>query len=94
MIAALHDLQHLLLAVTRDELPYSIATRVTEWEGNHIRVEIIVERESQKRIEQLNERIEALRSIERSFSRPNSSHTLPSSGGNGNGGSNRPGPAP
>ena len=23
-----------LLAVTRDELPYSIATRVTEWEGN------------------------------------------------------------
>jgi hypothetical protein len=51
-------------------------------------------RESQKRIEQLNERIEALRAIERSFSRPNSSHTLPSSGGNGNGGSNRPGPAP
>src|SRR5262245_49259986 len=37
-----------LLAVTRDELPYSIATRVTEWEGNRIRVEIIVERESQK----------------------------------------------
>jgi GTP-binding protein Era len=37
-----------LLAVTRDELPYSIATRVTEWEDNHIRVDIIVERESQK----------------------------------------------
>ena len=37
-----------LLAVTRDELPYSIATRVTEWEGNRITVEIIVERESQK----------------------------------------------
>jgi len=37
-----------LLAVTRDELPYSIATRVTEWEGRRIRVEIIVERESQK----------------------------------------------
>ena len=37
-----------LLAVTRDELPYSIATRVTEWEGDRIRVEIIVERESQK----------------------------------------------
>ncbi len=37
-----------LLAVTRDELPYSIATRVTEWEGSRIRVEIIVERESQK----------------------------------------------
>ena len=37
-----------LLAVTRDELPYSIATRVTEWEGPHITVEILVERESQK----------------------------------------------
>jgi GTP-binding protein Era len=37
-----------LLAVTRDELPYSIATRVTEWEWPRIRVEIIVERESQK----------------------------------------------
>lgn len=37
-----------LLAVTRDELPYSIATRVTEWEGKRIRVDIIVERESQK----------------------------------------------
>ena len=37
-----------LLAVTRDELPYSIATQVTEWEDNHVRVDIIVERESQK----------------------------------------------
>ena len=39
-----------LLAVTRDELPYSIATRVSEWEGNRITVEIVVERESQKGI--------------------------------------------
>ena len=37
-----------LLRVTRDELPYSIATRVTEWEWPRIRVEILVERESQK----------------------------------------------
>lgn len=37
-----------LLAVTRDELPHSIATRVTEWEWPRIRVEITVERESQK----------------------------------------------
>ncbi len=37
-----------LLAVTREELPYSIATRVTEWEGRHITVEIVVERDSQK----------------------------------------------
>jgi hypothetical protein len=50
-------------------------------------------RESQKRIEQLNERIEALRAIERSFSRPSSSHTLPSSSG-GNGGGGRPGASP
>ena len=39
-----------LLAVTRDELPYSIATRVTEWEWPRIRCEIVVERESQKGI--------------------------------------------
>jgi len=43
-----------LLAVTRDELPHSIATRVTNWEetptGPIIRVEILVERESQKGI--------------------------------------------
>lgn len=37
-----------LLHATRDELPYSIATRVTEWEWPRIRCEIIVERESQK----------------------------------------------
>jgi GTP-binding protein Era len=37
-----------LLAVTRDELPYSIATRVTEWEWPRIRVDIVVERQSQK----------------------------------------------
>jgi GTP-binding protein Era len=37
-----------LLAVTRDELPYSIATRVTEWEWPRVRVEILVERDSQK----------------------------------------------
>lgn len=37
-----------LLAVTREELPHSIATRVTEWEWPRIRVEITVERESQK----------------------------------------------
>jgi GTP-binding protein Era len=39
-----------LLAKTRDELPHSITCRVTEWEGAHIRVEIIVERDSQKAI--------------------------------------------
>lgn len=37
-----------LLAATHDELPYSIATRVTELEWPRIRCEIIVERESQK----------------------------------------------
>ena len=37
-----------LLAETSQELPYSIATRVTEWEWPRIRVEGIVERESQK----------------------------------------------
>jgi GTP-binding protein Era len=37
-----------LLAATHHELPYSIATRVTEWEWPRIRVEILVERESQK----------------------------------------------
>jgi GTP-binding protein Era len=37
-----------LLAITREELPYSIATRVTEWEDHRIAVEIVVERESQK----------------------------------------------
>jgi GTP-binding protein Era len=37
-----------LLEVTHDELPYSIATVVTEWEWPRIRCEIIVERDSQK----------------------------------------------
>lgn len=37
-----------LLAVLKDELPYSVATRVTEWEWPRVRVEILVERESQK----------------------------------------------
>jgi GTP-binding protein Era len=37
-----------LLAVTRDELPYSIATQVVEWEWPRIRVDILVERDSQK----------------------------------------------
>lgn len=37
-----------LLAITHDELPYSIATRVTEFDKQHVRCEIIVERESQK----------------------------------------------
>lgn len=39
-----------LLAVTREEVPHSIACRVTEWEWPRIRCEILVERESQKGI--------------------------------------------
>ena len=39
-----------LLAHLREELPHSIATRVTEWEWPRIRVEILVERDSQKGI--------------------------------------------
>jgi len=39
-----------LLAVTHDEVPHSVATRVTEWEWPRIRVEILVERDSQKGI--------------------------------------------
>ena len=39
-----------LLAVLRDELPHSVATRVTEWEWPVIRCEILVERDSQKGI--------------------------------------------
>jgi GTP-binding protein Era len=39
-----------LLAVAREELPHSIATRVTEWNWPLIRCEILVERESQKGI--------------------------------------------
>jgi GTP-binding protein Era len=37
-----------VLRVVRDELPYSVATRVTEWDWPRIRCEILVERESQK----------------------------------------------
>ena len=39
-----------LLAATSEELPYSIATRVTDIEDGHVRCEIVVERESQKGI--------------------------------------------
>jgi len=39
-----------LLAIAREEVPHSIATRVSEWEPPRIRVEILVERESQKGI--------------------------------------------
>jgi GTP-binding protein Era len=39
-----------LLHRVADELPHSIACRVTEWEGPVIRCEILVERESQKAI--------------------------------------------
>jgi GTP-binding protein Era len=39
-----------LLSRTRDELPHAIHCQVTEWEGSHIRVEILVERDSQKGI--------------------------------------------
>jgi GTP-binding protein Era len=39
-----------LLAVTNDEVPHSIACRVVEWEWPRIRVEILVERDSQKGI--------------------------------------------
>jgi GTP-binding protein Era len=39
-----------LLAIAREELPHSIATRVTEWDWPYIRCEILVERESQKGI--------------------------------------------
>ncbi len=37
-----------LLSMFRDELPYSIATRITEWDWPRIRCEILVERDSQK----------------------------------------------
>ena len=37
-----------LLAIFGEELPYSIATRITEWEWPRVRCEIIVERDSQK----------------------------------------------
>ncbi len=39
-----------LLRVLRDEVPHSVATRVVEWEWPRIRVEILVERNSQKGI--------------------------------------------
>jgi GTP-binding protein Era len=39
-----------LLHVTREEVPHSIACRVTEWEWPRIRCEILVERDSQKGI--------------------------------------------
>jgi GTP-binding protein Era len=39
-----------LLAVTHEEVPHSIATRVTEWEWPRIRCEILVQRDSQKGI--------------------------------------------
>jgi GTP-binding protein Era len=39
-----------LLAVARDELPHSLACRVTEWSWPRIRCEILVERDSQKGI--------------------------------------------
>ncbi|HEV7886906.1 MAG TPA: GTPase Era [Acidimicrobiales bacterium] len=39
-----------LLAVMREEVPHSIACRVTEWDWPRIRCEILVERDSQKGI--------------------------------------------
>jgi GTP-binding protein Era len=39
-----------LLAVMREEVPHSIASRVTEWDWPRIRCEILVERDSQKGI--------------------------------------------
>jgi GTP-binding protein Era len=39
-----------LLAVLHDELPHSVATRVTEWDWPRVRCEILVERDSQKGI--------------------------------------------
>ena len=39
-----------LFRLLREELPHSLATRVTEWEWPRIRIEILVERDSQKGI--------------------------------------------
>jgi GTP-binding protein Era len=39
-----------LLHVMREELPHSVACRVAEWEWPHVKVEILVERDSQKGI--------------------------------------------
>ncbi|MGZ4718261.1 MAG: KH domain-containing protein, partial [Acidimicrobiales bacterium] len=49
-VLAAELLREKLLAATHDELPHSIATRVTEWEWPRIRCEILVERDSQKGI--------------------------------------------
>ncbi len=51
-----------LLRLTRDELPHSIACRVTEWEWPRIRCEILVERNSQKGIV-IGRRGEVLRDV-------------------------------
>ncbi len=39
-----------LLAILREELPHSVAARVVDWEWPMVKVEILVERESQKGI--------------------------------------------
>jgi len=39
-----------LLHVMREEVPHSVACRVAEWEWPHVKVEILVERDSQKGI--------------------------------------------
>lgn len=39
-----------LLRITKEEVPHSVATRVTEWEWPVIRCEIVVERDSQRGI--------------------------------------------
>jgi GTP-binding protein Era len=39
-----------LLRVAKEELPHSIACRITEWEWPYIRCEVLVERDSQKAI--------------------------------------------
>ena len=39
-----------LLRRTHDELPHSIAARVTEWDWPYVKCEVLVERESQKGI--------------------------------------------
>ncbi len=37
-----------LLGVLREELPYSVHTRIAEWDPPYVKVDILVERESQK----------------------------------------------
>ena len=39
-----------LFRLLREELPHSLATRVTEWEWPRVRIEVLVERDSQKGI--------------------------------------------